>query len=141
MPVIPTLDDLQALNSEVNVIPYVPGMGPTEPVDYWTYKPEAGKSWVCRDFVEDKADQLRQRGVDPLTLTILLLWTEPVLPPPNEREYHAILCVQLEGQNWLLDSRFTDIYQMDDPPVDYRYDRQQIPGTVDFRDLSQTGLA
>jgi predicted transglutaminase-like cysteine proteinase len=141
MPVIPTLDDLQALNTDLNKLPFVPGMGPTEAVDYWTYKPEPGKSWVCRDYTEDKADQLRQRGVDPLTLTVLLLWTEPVLPPPNTREYHAVLCVDVGGQTLVLDSRFDPIYPIGEPPVDYQYDRRQIPGTDDFRDVGAAGVA
>jgi predicted transglutaminase-like cysteine proteinase len=134
--VTPSRDELQALNTEVNKIPYQALPGPTEPVDYWTYQPEPGISFVCRDFVEDKAEQLRQRGVDPLTLTVLLLWTEPVLPPPNDREYHAVLCVDVDGGTLILDSRFDQVYPMGEPPVDYRYDRRQIAGTTDFRDAS-----
>lgn len=134
------LEKLQALNTEVNKIPYVALPGPTEPVDYWTYKPEQGKSFVCRDFVEDKAEQLRRGGIDPLTLMVVLLWTEPVLPPPNDREYHAVLAVDVSGEIWVLDSRFENIYRWDNPPADYEWDRQQIPGTTDFRDVSATGL-
>ena len=136
MPVTPEQhDQLQALNTSVNVIPYVAGQGPTEPVDYWTYKPEPGKSWVCRDYTEDKAQQLREAGWSPLDLTVMLLWTEP-LDDAGTKEYHAMLAVQVDTETWMLDSRFTDIYQISSPPVPYTWDRRQIPGTTEFQSVA-----
>lgn len=129
-------EQLQTLNNSVNLIPYVAGMGPTEPIDYWTYRPEVGKSFVCRDYVEDKAERLRQSGWNPLDLTVVLCWTEPVLPPPNDREYHAVLAVKVGGETWILDSRFDTVYQPANTPADYQWDRQQIAGTVEFRDAA-----
>lgn len=123
-------DQLQAVNTEFNIIPYVAGMGPTEPVDYWAYQPEAGKSWVCRDYTEAKAERLRQAGWSPLALTVMLCWTEEL--PGIGREYHAMLAVGVDGETWMLDSRFPDIYQLDQPPADYRWDRRQIAGTTSF---------
>ena len=136
MPV--TVDILQAINTSVDQIPYVAGLGPTEPIDYWEYKPEAGKSWVCRDYVEDKAEKIRQLGFDPGNLRVILCWTEPVLPPPNSREYHSVLLVILDGANWILDSRFDSIYLWNDPPVDYRWDRVQISGTDQFEIVQES---
>ena len=135
-----TIDVLQTINSSVNVIPYVAGLGPTEVVDYWEYKPEPGKSWVCRDYVEDKAEQIRQMGFDPKNLRVVLCWTEPVLPPPDSREYHAVLLVVLNEANWILDSRFGLIYLWKDPPVGYKWDRVQIGGTDQFEAVQQSML-
>lgn len=138
-------DQLQALNTSVNVIPYVAGQGPTEPVDYWSYKPEPGKSWVCRDYTEDKAEQLRQAGWSPLALLVMLCWTEVVLPvadpsnPTSGREYHAMLAVRVGDETWMLDSRASEIYLVGAPPYDYRWDKEQVPGSTGFRDVSQVG--
>lgn len=127
-----TLKELQAINTEVNKIPYVAGLGPTEPVDYWSYIPEKGKSWVCRDYVEAKAQQIRDTGMESYCLRTLLTWTEPLLPPPNEREYHAVLAVTMMGEVWILDSRFDPIYRWNAPPVNYKWDRIQLASSNEF---------
>lgn len=136
-----TQADLQELNAWVNQTPYVAGLGPTEPVDWWTWQPEPGQSFVCRDYVEAKAEALRDGGMDPSQLAVILCWTEPVLPPPNDREYHAVLLVKLGGESWVLDSRFTDIYPWSQPPADYRWDRVQVAGTTEFRPVESTDYA
>lgn len=131
---------LTQINTTINAIPYVATPGPTEPVDYWTYEPVPGQSWVCRDYTQSKAQWLRHHGFDPATLTVVLCWTEPEPPPPQagEREYHAVLAVQGpdDVEPMILDSRFPDIYPLNAPPVDYRWDRRQVPGTDRFETMS-----
>lgn len=142
-----TVNDLQQLNVEVNQIPYVAGMGPTEPVDFWTWQPTSGTSWVCRDYVQRKAELLREAGFPPTDLMTVLCWTEPVMPATDEsdpnsgREYHAVLRVVLENENWILDSRFSAIYLWSQPPVDYRWDRVQVAGSTEFESVNNDMLA
>lgn len=133
-----TVADLQRINTEVNAIPYQELPGPKEPFDWWTDIPVEGNSFVCRDFVLMKSDKLRDAGLPPTDMFVILCWTEIVTPvtnpddPTSGRIYHATLGVDLDGETWVLDSRFDQIYRMSEPPVDYRYDRRQVPGTVEF---------
>lgn len=119
---------LQSVNDAVNAIPYQGKVGTTEPFDFWHVDPLAGQSWVCRDYVLAKAQQLRQYGVPPASLIVLLCWVEP----PSSG-YHAVLGV-LDDDNvtWVLDSRFENVYRMDSPPAPYTWDRRQVPGTTEF---------
>ncbi len=98
---------LTTINLEVNAIPYQALPGPGEEPDWWTDVPEAGDSWVCRDYVLMKADKLRAAGWPASSLTVVLCCTEPVGDPPR-REYHAVLAVQVEDETWILDSRIED---------------------------------
>lgn len=123
---------LRSVNDEVNQLPFVETPGPTEPVDYWSYLPEPGKSFVCRDYTEGKAQRLREAGWPPLSLTVILCWTEPV-GNPQQRWYHAVLGVDCGGETWILDNRQPDIYWLDQPPAPYLWDRRQIAGTVNFQ--------
>lgn len=131
--------ELQSVNTRVNAIPYNALTAPDEPPDWWTDSLVHGRSFVCRDYVLQKADELKALGWPASALTVILCFTEPVRPPPDDREYHAVLGVDVDGQTWVLDSRFDDIYLWTQPPADYRWDRQQIAGTTEFRDAS-TGL-
>lgn len=141
------LAELRATNARINAIPYntIPSIG--EGADVWKDTPDSG-DWFCRDYVLAKADQLKTLGWAPTDLTVVLCWTEPVKAPPDPptgqpsdtREYHAVLACDAGGNTWVLDSRFDDIYLWTQPPADYLWDRQQIAGTTDFRDVSVTGL-
>lgn len=121
------IDQLNAVNAEVNLVPYnaTPGVG--EPPDWWTDEPVAGNSWVCRDYTQMKADRLKSLGWAASALTEVFCWTEP----PNSG-YHAVLAVETDGETWIMDSRFPLIYRIDAPPAAYRWDRRQVVGTVEF---------
>jgi predicted transglutaminase-like cysteine proteinase len=125
--------ELQGVNSHVNAIPFEELPKPGEGADVWKDTPDGG-SWVCRDYVLAKADELRKQGWAETDMTVVLCYVET-------GEYHAVLGVAVEGEIWILDSRFDRIYLWAQPPAAYRWDRQQIAGTVDFRDVSATGLA
>jgi|HubBroStandDraft_1064217.scaffolds.fasta_scaffold210367_1 predicted transglutaminase-like cysteine proteinase len=125
---------LQAINVQVNAIPYNETPGKGEPPDWWSDEPVAGNSWVCRDYTLMKADKLKALGWQASELTEVFCWVEPEGNPPV-RGYHAVLAVSLDGECWILDSRFDPIYKPSDPSADYLWDKQQIVGTTDFRSL------
>ena len=128
---------LAAVNAEVNAIPFNEVLGPGEPPDWWTDQPMAGNSWVCRDYVQLKADKLKALGWPASALTTVLCWVED---PPGG--YHAVLAVQLpngdggDPETTILDSRVDAPYPMSAPPLAYRWDRRQIAGTTDFEALA-----
>ena len=141
----PQLDMLRAVNSQWNETPYdsVPKAG--EAADTWIDAPDGGE-WECRDYVVAKANALRNMGVAPEEMSVVLCWTEPVKAPPDPptgqpsdtREYHAVLACDAGGEGFILDSRADDIYLWSDPPFDYLWWYQQTPDTVDFSDACRT---
>lgn len=124
---------LVGVNFTVNAIPYDELPGANEPPDWWTDHPMVGNSWVCRDYVQMKADKLKALGWPASALTTILCWVED---PPGG--YHAVLGVQLDGEPdvTILDSRVDSPYPMSAPPLAYRWDRRQIAGTATFGDIS-----
>jgi predicted transglutaminase-like cysteine proteinase len=135
---------LTQINTTVNQIPYNAIAGAHEPADWWTDVPVSGQSFECRDYTLTKAEQLRNAGFPVGDMTVVLLWTEPEPPTPGaapERLYHAVLACNVSGDIYILDNRWPNVYIWNSPPYDYQWAEQQISGTVDFRDVSQTGLS
>jgi predicted transglutaminase-like cysteine proteinase len=138
---------LRQVNTEANAIPYVTLSAQTaliEGPDLWRDKPVPNGSWMCRDYVQYKATELRQKFAWAGTaLTSVLLWTEPVKPttgaddPAGVREYHCILAAEIDGECWILDNRWNDIYLAppSKPPYDYIWDERQVPGSLDWRSV------
>jgi len=126
-----TFEQLCAVNSEVNAIPYDAALGEREPVDWWTDNPDAEGSYVCRDYVLTKSKRLRELGWPVSSLSVVLCWTEP-----PESVYHAVLAVDVNGETWILDNRVAAPYRWDRAPYHYRWDRRQVPGTVEFKSLA-----
>ncbi len=124
---------LNRVNAEVNAIPFNELPGPGEPPDWWTDQPMAGRSFVCRDYTQMKADRLRALGWPAASLTVILCWVEP--PPPPGGGYHAVLGVEDGADTWILDSRWDVLYPMAAPPLAYTWDRRQIPGTIEYEDI------
>lgn len=124
--------ELCDVNSQVNEIPYEALQGTQEPPDWWSDIPVPGQSWMCRDYVLAKATQLRAAGWDPLSLTVIVCWTEPVGDPPA-RERHAVLAVEIEGETWILDNRFPLPYRKTQPAADYVWEMRQVAGTTEWQ--------
>ncbi|HEX3862746.1 MAG TPA: transglutaminase-like cysteine peptidase [Stellaceae bacterium] len=124
------LDQLADVNTSVNALPYEAAIGAHEPNDWWTDEPVPGQSWVCRDYVLAKADRLRAAGWAPGLLSVVLCYVET-------GEYHAVLAVD-DGdlEPLILDSRFSQIYRMDQPPAAYRWASRQIAGTTEFEPVA-----
>lgn len=140
------LAEMRQVNTAVNAVPYVELPGSGQPPDWWTDMPTPGDSWVCRDYTQMKADQLKTLGWLGTDLTVVLCWCEPgtdtvTANNPQGRGYHAVLACDASGDTWILDSRAADIYLWTQKPFDYLWYRQQIPGTTEFRDVSVTGLS
>lgn len=125
---------LQTINTAVNAIPYdaLPGKG--EPSELWTNVPIPGDSFVCRDYVQAKADALKAAGWPAEALTTILCYTESIPP----REYHAVLCVEIDGETIILDSRIDQVYPMSSPAFDYLWDKRQVAGTTGFASIAST---
>lgn len=144
------LVQLREVQTRVDAIPYSVLPGKEEPLDDWIDAPQEGHSWVCRDYALAKARELQAVGWSPTVLSVVTCWTEPCSPvEPSDtslgagRIYHAVLAVSWPDEVWVLDSRAEDIYRAAQPQVEpfaYLWARQQIPGTVEARDASETGL-
>lgn len=124
------INQLEAVNAAVNAIPYdgTPRVG--EDAAIWKDTPDDGL-WVCRCYVLDKRKKLIELGWPPAALTVVECYTEA---PQNE--YHAVLCVEVGGEDWLLDSRSGAVYRKDRPVFAYRWDRRQIAGSIDWESLA-----
>lgn len=129
------LDQLREVNARINALPYEAVRGAYEPVDWWSDVPVPGQSWLCRDYVLAKASALRDAGWDPLCLTVIVCWTEPVDEPP-QRERHAVLAVAVDGETWILDNRYSEPYRMGDGTVDYVWEMRQIAGTTEWQAIA-----
>jgi predicted transglutaminase-like cysteine proteinase len=138
--------ELQAVNAQVNAIPYRSAPGQGEPPDWWSDTFNPAWSFVCRDYVEDKAEALRSRGWPVADLLTVLTWTEVVGDPSDQwggRQYHCVLRVNAGGDIYILDSRVQDpaqIYLASESVYDYRWDREQVAGTNGYQDISTTGI-
>lgn len=135
---MPTLDDLQTINTTVNQIPYEALAAPGEADDLVKDTPDGG-SWVCRDYSVRKSIALQQMGMSNADYSLVICWTEPVGDPPA-RGRHEVLAVRLGGELYIMDSRYDQVGLWDgDPWTSYVWEHEQIPNSLDWRDAS-TGL-
>ncbi len=117
------LAQMRAVNTEVDAQPYDAIPSRDEGGDVWKDRPDGG-TWVCRDYALLKAEKLQPLGFLPAAMTFIICWTET-----NER--HGVLCVEIDGDDWILDSRMPDIYLRTQAPEPYRAEERQVPGTTD----------
>lgn len=130
------LAQLRAINSQVNAIPYE-ALGADASADNWIDAPAPGQVWECRDYTVTKAKALREAGWPVADMGVVLCWIEPEPPSagqPPVRQYHAVLGCSAGGEVYILDNRYRDIYRWDQPPYDYLWAHQQVPGTLTWRD-------
>jgi predicted transglutaminase-like cysteine proteinase len=141
MPVTATsaqLATLQRANAQWNAVPYA-AVPVDDAADDWIDAPEPGKSWECRDYVLAKAKTLREWGWPVGDMSVVLCWTEPEPATPGAtpaREYHAVLGCRAGGEVYILDNRVGTVYPWQSPPYPYVCERQQIAGSLNFRDAS-----
>lgn len=117
---------LNAMNTEVNSIPYqaLPKIG--DGVDRWKDQPDGG-DWVCRDYCLNKAERAQDLGWPQSSLYVVLCNTEMV---NGQREYHAVQAID-DGEAYplILDSRQPYIYRLNRCPGDYEWLDRQVPLT------------
>lgn len=119
---------LQGVNAQVNAVPYDAAPRVGEYAGVWKDTPDDGL-WVCRCYVLDKEKLLRGLGWSASAMTVVECYTE------ND-EYHAVLCVEADGEDWILDSRFPQVYRWDQAPAAYRWDRRQLAGSTQFESIA-----
>jgi predicted transglutaminase-like cysteine proteinase len=120
---------LSAVNTQINAIPFVLD-SPMELPDTWKCKPD-GKGFLCRDYVQDKAETLREAGWDNAATPLLTILCYDELG-----DYHAVLGVADGPDVMILDNRAPDIYRRSEPPFPYRWDRIQIVGSDEYEPLT-----
>ena len=128
------LAELNTVNLAVNAIPYEELPGVSEPWDWYTDDPVEGQSYVCRDYVQEKATRLRALGWpdDAGQLLELICVVET-------GERHAVLQVadvDMPDDPYILDSRFDFIYRRSTPPPGYQWQAVQVAGTTTFEAVS-----
>ena len=119
-------EDLEAMNAEVNAIPYsaLPKLG--EGYDKWKDEPDDG-TFECKDYTLVKAERAQALGWPQSSLYAVLCNTEPV---DGQRQYHCVQAIDDgEPQPLILDSRFPQVYRMKSGPADYEWLDQQVPLT------------
>ncbi len=132
------MQQLTDLNKQINELAYVDPPA-SEAWNVWRDEPVTGQSWVCRDYVLMKAEKVRDLSWPESSLTVIECYTEP-----PDSGYHAVLGVldpDDSSVTWIMDSRIDDPYLLDKPipPADqYKWDRRQIPGTVQFQQMNIT---
>lgn len=141
---MPTLADLERINAEVNEIPYTVLCAAGETPYIVKDTPDGGR-WVCSSYTTRKARLIQEAGFDQQDFSAVLCWTEPCMPPdavhPEGRERHEVLAVNLDGAIWIMDSRYDEVGMWQHPPWDgYRWEHQQVPGSLVWRDASEAGL-
>jgi predicted transglutaminase-like cysteine proteinase len=138
---------LRQVNSEVNAMVYsaIPKAG-QDPAR-WINHPDGG-TFECRDYSVAKSTELQRRGFPVGFMSIVECWIEPEPLPGQpdskpQRQWHAVLACRdapfgTPPHNvFILDNRTTDIYDWRSPPYPYIWGREQIAGTLEFRDASQ----
>jgi len=122
---------LQRVQDQVNAITYERDAN-ADAHDLWVDEPGIGTGFECRDYVLGKARLLRTQGWPAQDMSVVLVNDEL-------GEYHAVLACKADDETYILDNRTASIYLWNAPVYPYKWLRQQIPGTVEFRDAS-TGL-
>lgn len=136
---MPTLADLQRINTEVNQIPYNALLRSGEDPYIVKDTPDGG-NWVCRDYAVRKCIEIEALGVLQSDCSLVICWTEPVMPvtdlsdPTSGRERHEVLAVHLDNQMLIMDSRFdqVDVWNVA-PWTGYYWEHQQLAGTLEWR--------
>lgn len=117
---------LEAMNASVNAIPYdaIPKL--SDGYDKWKDEPDGGE-WVCKDYTLNKAERAQTMGWPQAELYAVLCNTEIV---DGQREYHCVQAIDDgEPQPLILDSRFPQVYRMNECPTDYEWLDRQVPLT------------
>lgn len=123
------LAQLQAVNDDVNDVPYVAATGADEPYDEWIDAPEAGWSWECRDYAIRKAKLLHEQGWSTELIHNILCYDEL-------GEFHSVCGVDDGTEEWILDNRAQQVYRMSAPPYAYKWAWKQAAGTTQFEAIT-----
>lgn len=104
-------EQLDAVNTWINARPYVEDSVNWGVADYWETPGEFfAHGGDCEDFAIVKYFSLVRLGFSPDDLKIV------VLNDTKINAFHAVLSVQLDGQDWLLDNQIAQVEPIADAP-------------------------
>ena len=98
------LEKIKAINSYMNRAPYITDPRNWGVKDYWaTLKEFFLKDGDCEDYAIAKYFSLKALGIAPEQMRIA------VVEDMNLKSPHAVLVVNLKGQNWILDNQIPTV--------------------------------
>lgn len=80
----------------------------------------------CEDYALAKRHMLMRRGWDPDILRLACCWVET-------GEYHAVLVVHLDGVDWVLDNRFSNVVHWMD--TGYKWHKILMPDIAKWKEI------
>jgi len=121
------LDELQAVNEAVNAaVTYTPDLEKYRRPDWWEDALEAGAAGDCEDYAIAKLRKLLALGWQREQLKVGLCYVET-------GEYHCVLVVTCDGEDWVLDNRQSLPARWELLP--YKWDRFYLLGERRWRKL------
>ncbi|WP_342249602.1 transglutaminase-like cysteine peptidase [Sphingomonas sp. OTU376] len=97
----PVADRVAGVQSVVNKLPYVPDLANWGMADRWETPAEMfARGGDCEDFALTKYFALRELGLAESAMRLAIVWDN------RDAEQHAVLFVEADGQNWVLDNKF-----------------------------------
>lgn len=127
-----TYDQANAVNKKVNALPYNTDMAVFGLPEKWEDITERGTG-DCEDFAIAKLRDLLAEGASKEQLKLGLCTVET-------GEYHAVLVVTIEGEDWALDNRYPTPVRWETLP--YKWDKFYLFGERKWRAaVGQTFIA
>ena len=114
------LDDLKRINTEINALPY-----DFHVEELWEMPKD--NHAACSNYAVAKYRRLIEQGWAFNTLRLACCYVET-------GEYHAVLCVDYEGQTWVLDNRHP--YPMEYDMLPYKFHKVQVAGTPQWEGVA-----
>lgn len=98
---LPAGEAVVAVQARVNKLPYVSDLANWGMADRWETPAEMfARGGDCEDYALTKYFALRDLGFSERAMRIAIVWDN------DDREQHAVLFVEVDGQNWVLDNKF-----------------------------------
>lgn len=100
---LPALERVFAVQARVNQLPYVSDLANWGMADRWETPVEMfARGGDCEDFALTKYFVLRDLGVAEGAMRLAIVWDN------DDKEQHAVLFVEVDGQSWVLDNKFAE---------------------------------
>jgi predicted transglutaminase-like cysteine proteinase len=94
-------DRIAGVQAVVNKLPYVPDLANWGMADRWATPAEMfARGGDCEDFALTKYFALRELGLAESAMRLAIVWDS------QDSEQHAVLFVEADGRNWVLDNKF-----------------------------------
>ncbi|NYT40293.1 transglutaminase-like cysteine peptidase [Sphingomonas sp. R-74633] len=98
---LPAGERVVAVQARVNKLPYVSDLANWGMADRWETPAEMfARGGDCEDYALTKYFALRDLGLSESAMRLAIVWDNV------DQEQHAVLFVDVDGQNWVLDNKF-----------------------------------